>query len=80
MCLHKEGLFWLVCIEIECNSVLTMQEMRNKIADFMETDEVLNQLPAFQAQKIATLSRYPSHTWHTYLQELRKPKIIWGMR
>ena len=55
-----------------------MQAMRNKIADFMETDEALHWLPAFEEQKRETLRSYPSFTWETYLRELRKPRIIWA--
>ena len=55
-----------------------MQAVRNQIADYMQTDETLHQLPAFQDQREVTLRSYPTHTWSTYLQELRKPNIIWG--
>ena len=51
--------------------------MRNKIADFLQHDEALHQLPAFQDQRDETLRSYPHLTWSAYLQELRKPKIIW---
>ena len=59
-------------------NVLTIQAVRNKIADYMRDDEILHQLPAFQEQKDETLRSYPSLTWSTYLQQLRLPKIIWG--
>ena len=51
--------------------------MRNTIADFMEHDEALNQLPAFEAQKNATLHERKL-TWTAYLHLLRQPKIIWA--
>ena len=54
-----------------------MQAMRNRLADFMQTDEALNQLSAFEEQKRVTLASRKM-TWPTYLQELRKPKIIWA--
>ena len=52
-----------------------MQEVRITIADFMEDNEALHQLPAFQVQKNNTLQD-KKLTWSVYLQELRHPQIL----
>ena len=52
-----------------------MQEVRIAIADFMEQNEALHQLPAFQEQKNDTLQD-KKMTWSVYLQELRHPQIF----
>ena len=52
-----------------------MQEVRNIIAAFMEHNEALHQLPAFQEQKNETLQD-KKLTWSVYLQELRQPQIM----
>ena len=54
-----------------------MQSVRDLIATYMKTNQALHQLPAFQTQRRVTMESYPNHTWSSYLQELRKPKIIW---
>ena len=54
-----------------------MQLVRDWIATSMEKDLEIRELSAFQMQRKVTMESYPNLSWEMYLQELRKPKVIW---
>ena len=43
----------------------------------MEKNSEIRHLAAFKIQKKVTMESYPNLSWESYLQELRKPQVIW---